>query len=218
MLQHWNESVPHHPCHTVANHRITHTFRGHDAQTARKIVVADFNTHHELGNSKTPTPTKNSSKIGGAIQPVLTGQHDRIRQLGERGPCGGALTKRRDQHGYAYANGSRESLHDGGCSAGKCALTRDSPSRTKDEPLSGRKVRHLPPHGQTDNLWMKSQGRLRPPFHTCDLRTNPNSQPVDNSCQGAKLRRRVRPRLATDCGFVVDEQHEGRRKSCQKHL
>lgn len=62
-----------------------------------------------------------------APQPILGGKHGMgpvtIRRTAGRGPCCGGSRGWRGRRGCAYADGSRGSSHDGGCSAGRCACS-----------------------------------------------------------------------------------------------
>lgn len=69
--------------------------------------------------SRTPTPNRRRSCTGAAST-----NYRLVRPTGPYGPCCGVRKESHGLRGYAYADGSRASWHDGGYSAEKSACSR----------------------------------------------------------------------------------------------
>ena len=70
-----------------------------------------------------------------------------LRPTIPRGPCDGARPGWLAQRGCACAAGSRGSLHDDGCSAGRCACSRRGSMASGDQRVTGWARGHRPLHG-----------------------------------------------------------------------
>lgn len=128
--------------------------RGHQRPQASLGPVADHGAAHGFGDNKTdprrlsrtrvglvgvdhdqrgassgsPGPPKGGREVRTRTEPVPRGQHGvGLRRRARCGPWRGVPTRWRDRHESAYADGSRGSWPDDGCSAGKYACSRGSP-------------------------------------------------------------------------------------------
>ena len=125
------------PANLVTDHRVAHGL-GHDKAGARRgglrrLIDKKVDDHRAAPG---PAPTANRcGEVSAAPQSLRRGQHDyldirpdqrRLRPTACRGPWRGGWRGWRGRHGYACAAGNRGSSHDGGCSAGKCACSRQN--------------------------------------------------------------------------------------------
>jgi len=129
--------VPQPPADLVTGHRVAHGL-GHDKAGARRgglrrLIDKKVDDHRAAPG---PAPTANRcGEVSAAPQSLRRGQHDyldirpdqrRLRPTACRGPWRGGWRGWRGRHGYACAAGNRGSSRDGGCSAGKCACSRQN--------------------------------------------------------------------------------------------
>lgn len=119
----------------IALHRAAHRLAHDETRTRRGSVppwhmrVPDVATQmdHQQRSTRPASTANRFSEVLAPPQPILGGQHSMrpmtIRRTDGRGPCHDASRESRVRRGCAYADGSRGSSHDGGCSAGRCACS-----------------------------------------------------------------------------------------------
>ena len=125
------------PADLVTDHRVAHGL-GHDKAGARRgglhrLIGKKVDDHRVAPG---PAPTANScGEVGATPQSLCRGQHDyldirpdqrRLRPTACRGPWRGGWRGWRGRHGCACAAGNRGSSRAGGCSAGRCACSRQN--------------------------------------------------------------------------------------------
>ena len=129
--------MPQSPADPVARHRVAHGL-GHDKAGAcrgglRRLIDKQMDDHRVAPG---PAPTANCrGEVSATPQSLRCGQHDylgirpdrrRLRPTACRDPWRGGWRGWRGRHGYACAAGNRGSSRAGGCSAGRCACSRQN--------------------------------------------------------------------------------------------
>jgi hypothetical protein len=209
------DQVPKSPAHPVTDHRLAHGL-GHDKAGAcrgglRRLIDKQMDDHRVAPG---PAPTANCrGEVSATPQSLRRGQHDylgfrpdrrRLKPTACRDPWRGEWRGWRGRHGCACAAGNRGSSRAGGCSAGRCACSRQNSvfvgppegvqgaSKLQDATLAERGGATARPYAALPR-WSTITGPARRQGVT---RRNPRHAPWSVCAHSESFRARCAPRRA----------------------
>lgn len=132
MIHHQTSQSPSHP---VPDHRTTDGPGHHEADLGPGTPRNSATVQHECARPTAHTAADRRLELLGTTHPERDRQHRwSIKQTARSGPCVAEQPGSLDLPWCAYAAGTRGSWLCAGCSAGRCAWTRQAPGRFMSPP------------------------------------------------------------------------------------